>query len=97
MHRLFHGKALRFMAGMKSEYNDGSRGERNPQNSFINFAVPCQKRVATYEPVGVNLPNEIKPGVVIEAIELKSEDKSYIHVLSFDGKKTCSWTEQRLG
>lgn len=58
MYRLFHGQSLRFMAGMKSEYSGSdSRGEYSPENSSINFAVPSQKRVATYESVGVSLPS----------------------------------------
>lgn len=89
MYRLFHGKALRFMSGIKS-YGHASKGEENighydPQNTHINFAVPSIQSVINYESISKQIPKEIKPGIIEEGIELQCSGKS--HVLSVDGKK----------
>ena len=48
-HRLFHGKFLRFMSGLRNTGNilDGSseRGRIEPLNSQINFAVPSRQNL----------------------------------------------------
>ena len=44
MYRLFHGKVLRFMSGIKSAgqviKDVSSKGSYDPQTTSINFAVP---------------------------------------------------------
>lgn len=105
MYRLFHGKALRFMGGMKSskedvdESNTANCGGYDPAFSSINFAVPSQKRLSTFDGTAVELPNEIPPGIISESLEMKPLEKSYI--LSFDGKKlapglNANWGDQDL-
>ena len=67
MYRLFHGKALRFMGGLRTEQNEGSRGGGyNPGTSSINFAVPSQRRVTATDTLGINLPKELPPGIFID-------------------------------
>lgn len=83
MYRLFHGKALRFMGGMKSskedvnESNTANCGGYDPAFSSINFAVPSQKRLSTFDGTAVELPNEIPPGIISESLAMKPLEKSY--------------------
>ena len=50
-YNLFHGKALRFMAGIKSTgqivKEEACRGQFSPDKTDINFAVPTKKRWPT--------------------------------------------------
>ena len=88
-YRMFHGKALRFMAGVKSTgqilTDEPKRGEYKPELTAINFAVPSQSTVANFRSVGIDIPDEIPPGVINQALDMVPKQKSY--VLSFDGKK----------
>ena len=89
LYRLFHGKALRFMSGLKSTGqvtgNETEKGCFDPQNTAINFAVPNQNSIIVFETVDVAIPKEIAPGVIPQAMDMKDKSKSY--VLGFDGKK----------
>lgn len=99
MYRLFHGKALRSMGGMKSskvdveESNTANCGGYDPAFSSINFAVPSQKRLSTFDGTAVDLPNEIPPGII--SLVMKPLEKSYI--LSFDGKKLAPGLNEHCG
>lgn len=84
MYRLFHGKALRSMGGMKSsivdveESNTANCGGYDPAFSSINFAVPSQKRLSTFDGTAVDLPNIIPPGIISESLVMKPLEKSYL-------------------
>jgi hypothetical protein len=57
LYRLFHGKALRVMSGVKSSgrvLNKPSSVEKfDPQMTNINFAVPKVDAVRKFEPLGI--------------------------------------------
>lgn len=63
LYRLFHGKALRFMMGVKSAGQildkSSSRGQFDPQNTNINFAIPDIKTVSNYESHQIDIPKQI--------------------------------------
>jgi hypothetical protein len=91
--RLFGGRFVRFMSGMKNETQQ-LRGlnQFDPQDSKINFACPHERLLDSYDPFNGVLPTTCKPGFLHSMIELKAtrdrnkeENKSY--VLMFDGKK----------
>lgn len=85
MYRLFHGKALRFMAGLKyagQETNESTTRSVDPQTTKINFAVPDIHAVSSFESIN-EIPREISPGIISQAMDMKSAGKHY--VLSFDG------------
>ena len=56
-------KALRFMMGVKSAGQildkSSSRGQFDPQNTNINFAVPDIKTVNNYESQQIDIPKQI--------------------------------------
>ncbi|CAC5392110.1 unnamed protein product [Mytilus coruscus] len=89
LYRLFHGKALRFMQGVKSSgqilNKSTSRGQFDPQDTNINFAVPDIKTVNNYESCTIDIPKQIQPGLIEQAIQMKPKTDTY--VLSVDGKK----------
>lgn len=88
LYRLFHGKVLRFMSGMRSGQlleQSEQRGHINPQSTCINFAVPSMNTLNSFESCGIDIPKEIPPGIISQAIALKPTNRSY--VLSVDGKK----------
>ena len=66
-----------------------SRGNFDPKNTSINFAVPSISTVRNYESFDMDIPREIPPGIIMQAIEMKPKNKAYI--LSVDGKKTRPW------
>ena len=89
MYRLFHGKILRFMSGLKSSgqvvENITSKGVYDPKETSINFAVPSLNALQKVD-LKTDIPSEIPPGIISSALDLKSSnDVSY--VLSVDGKK----------
>ena len=89
LYRFFHGKALRFMMGVKSAGQildkSSSRGQFDPQNTNINFAVTDIKTVSNYESHQIDIPKQIQPGLIEQAIDVKPKSNTY--VLNFDGKK----------
>ena len=88
-YKLFHGRFLRFMQGEKNEGTEVSGteepGAHNPTLSSINFAVPNTSTIRNFQD-GVDLPQEIKPGIIHENIDLRASGKDSL-VLSVDGKK----------
>jgi hypothetical protein len=90
MYRLFYGKVLRFMFGIKSAgqviKDVSSKGSYDPQTTSINFAVPSTNSICQFNTMETKIPGELPHGIIYQAIELKSSsDNSY--VLSVDGKK----------
>ncbi|CAC5388829.1 unnamed protein product [Mytilus coruscus] len=89
VYRLFHGKTLRFMSGSKlvGQIIDGSssKGLYDPQTTKINFAVPNINSINNFDLVETNIPREMYPGVIAQALKFMPRDKNY--VLSVDGKK----------
>lgn len=89
LYRLFHGKALRFMQGVKSSgqilNKSTSRGQFEPRDTNINFAVPDIKTVNNYESCTIDIPKQIQPGLIEQAIQMKPKTDTY--VISVDGKK----------
>ena len=77
------------MMGVKSAGQildkSSSRGQFDPQNTNINFAVPDIKTVNNYESHQIDIPKQIQPGLIEQVIDMKPKSKTY--VLSFDGKK----------
>ncbi|CAG2197667.1 unnamed protein product [Mytilus edulis] len=57
----------------------------DPQTTKINFAVPNINSINNFDLVETNIPREIYPGVIVQALEFMPRDKNY--VLSVDGKK----------
>lgn len=99
MYRLFHGKALRFMGGLRKEDEESepntNRGGYSPDKSSINFAVPSQRKITSTDLLNINLPKELPPGIIKQALEMKSKEKSYI--LSCDGKKLAPGLNEEWG
>jgi hypothetical protein len=96
MYRLFYGKVLRFMFGIKSAgqviKDVSSKGSYDPQTTSINFAVPSTNSICQFNTTETKIP----PGIIYQAIELKSSsDNSY--VLSVDGKKIAPGLTERNG
>ncbi|XP_076094128.1 uncharacterized protein LOC143064860 [Mytilus galloprovincialis] len=93
MYRLFHGKVLRFMAGIKSVGQvvniPSSKGEYDPQDTQINFAVPSTASISKFDMTETKIPRELPPGIINQAIELKSSNQT-AYVLSVDGKKVAT-------
>ena len=99
LYKLFHGKALRFMMGVKScgqiLDKSSSKGRFDPQNTDINFAVPDIKTVNNFEYTDINIPKQTQPGLIVQAIDMKPKDNSY--VLSVDGKKLAPGLTKESG
>jgi hypothetical protein len=100
MYRLFHGKVLRFMSGIKSEgqviKDVSSKGSYDPQTTSINFAVPNTNSICQFNTTETKIPGELPPGIIYQAIELKSSsDNSY--VLSVDGKQIAPGLTEKNG
>ena len=74
------------MMGVKSAGQildkSSSRGQFDPQNTNINFAVTDIKTVSNYQ---IDIPKQIQPGLIEQAIDMKPKSNTY--VLNFDGKK----------
>lgn len=51
--------------------------------------------MANLKSVDIDIPNEIAPGVIIQAIEMLPKEKAY--VLSFDGKKLAPGSTKEGG
>ena len=88
--KLFGGRFVRFMAGMKNESAMLTGQEiLDPLDSKINFACPSETILREINPFGESLPAKYKPGFLDEVMELKSakDDELNSYVLMFDGKK----------
>ena len=59
--------------------------EKCKDNSKVNFAVPSRKKIVQFKSTEIQVPDEVSPGVIKEAIEMRDSRKCY--VLSVDGKK----------
>ena len=46
------------------------------------FAVPSRAVIAQYKPAEVNVPDEVPPGIIRDAIKMRGKSKTY--VLSMD-------------
>jgi hypothetical protein len=100
MYRLFYGKVLRFMFGIKSAgqviKDVSSKGSYDPQTTSINFAVPSTNSICQFNTMETKISGELPHGIIYQAIELKSSsDNSY--VLSVDGKKIAPGLTERNG
>ena len=77
------------MMGVKSAGQildkSSSRGQFDPQNTNINFAVTDIKTVSNYESHQIDIPKQIQPGLIEQTIDMKPKSNTY--VLNFDGKK----------
>ena len=85
-YRLFHGKFLSFMAGLRFEgqtvTKDTKRALLEPQSSAINFAVPA--RSVLLDNVG-SIPTNIKPGVMHSVLQtVNSTHLSKINMICVD-------------
>ena len=60
-------------------------GAHKPTLSSINFAVPNTSTIWYFQD-GVNLPQETKPGIIYENIDLCASGKDSL-ILSVDGKR----------
>ena len=70
-------------------------GYIDPQTTAINFAVSNQNSVANFTTLDADLPKEIKPGVIINAIQTRPTSQSF--VLSVDGKKLATGLSSEKG
>lgn len=88
--KLFGGRFVRFMSGMKNETSFLTDCDRlDPHQSKINFACPSENILRDTNPFGDRLPVTFKPGFLDPVIKLKAEkdDGETSYVIMFDGKK----------
>ena len=68
MFRLFHGKALRFMSGIKSSgqclSNITTKVVFDPQDTSVNFAVPSINALNKFDMKKADIPAELSPGII---------------------------------
>ena len=99
IYQLYHGSIIRFLSGDKAtgQYLTGecAKGDIDLQLGHINFAVPSIKNIREYISVP-DLENEVKPGIIAQALQLKSNSSS-CHILSFDGKKVSPGLDETHG
>ncbi|VDH98759.1 Hypothetical predicted protein [Mytilus galloprovincialis] len=101
-YKLFKGKFLRFMSGLKNtgNINEGmsERGKYEPMNSELNFAVPSWSVLdKMITPVSTET---FRPGLIDTMINISHEndpDKIATFKLCVDGKKINSSTIGNLG
>ncbi|CAG2226539.1 unnamed protein product [Mytilus edulis] len=85
--KLFKGRFLRFMSGMKNQGQDIQR-HLNPEDSAINFAVPDRKSLDGSD-ISETLKN-LTPRIFHEMIDMLHEhdqDQLQTYKICFDGKK----------
>ena len=94
--RLFKGRFLRFMGGIKSI--SSNKHESKPSDSRVNFIVPgadtLRKDIDSADSCCQN------PGIIfknIESFTQSSETSNKSHKLCFDGKKLCQGFGKNLG
>ena len=98
-YRLFHGKFLRFMSGLRNYgqvlNKNAERSELNPSDSRINFAVPAQKNL--YRKEDKLLP--IYPGIICDKhMQALAEKYSGMPLkLCVDGKKISRGKGKLIG
>lgn len=88
--KLFGGRFIRFMSGMKNETQQLSGSSSlDPQLSKVNFACPSENVLADFNPFGDKLPVNFPPGFLEPMIKYKAEreDSNKSFVVMFDGKK----------
>lgn len=88
---LLHGKFLRFMTGDKFAgslaLNEKQRGEYDPANVRINFAVPSPSIIAKESKKLLPMPKLLQPGLMSSVLNtFLDSNKGCCFVLSFDGK-----------
>ncbi|XP_045178040.2 uncharacterized protein LOC123538138 [Mercenaria mercenaria] len=97
--KLFGGRFVRFMSGMKSE-TQLLKGSHmfDPQNASVNFACPSESILSSVNPLGDELPTFYKPGLMEPMIKFKAQkdDKNNSYVLMLDGKKIKRGTDVDL-
>ena len=85
---LLKGRFLRFMGGakFKGALLDGSssKGSFSPNDSKINFVVPCEKSLRN-EADSLGMPKVIKPGLIDFMLDSGRSETNHV-VLSCDGK-----------
>ena len=78
-YRMFHGQFIQFMSGGKNEgdllMEEAEKGYYDPLNSQINFAVPSIQSLQNFR-TEFPLPKELTPGLIEEAIALRSSETS---------------------
>ncbi|CAC5373180.1 SLC5A6 [Mytilus coruscus] len=65
--------------------SNSNKGLYDPQTTKINFAVPNINSINNFDLVETNIPREMYPVVIAQALKFMPRDKNY--VLSVDGKK----------
>lgn len=89
--KLFGGRFLRFMSGMKNETDQLTNATTHfdPLKSRINFACPSESILRDLNPFGNDLPVAFESGIMEKMIEYKAirNEDSKTYVLMFDGKK----------
>ena len=99
--KLFGGRFIRFMSGMKNETDLLKSGISlfDASDSRINFACPDENVLRNYNPFGNELPVSFSPGILSEMIEFKARktNDSQSFVLMFDGKKIKRGTDVDRG
>ena len=89
---LLGGQFLRYMRGfaLKDTVNQhlSKRGSFSPELGEINFAVPSETVLKSYQPTSINCQKSVEPGILQENISLYSAKfKQVSHVVMFDNKK----------
>ena len=89
-YRLFHGRFLLFMGGVKSGNDADTRAQ-------INFAVPSTDSLANFNIGGIDIPKHMRTGVlspIISALENGTEKE---FMMCADGKKITSGIDNKGG
>ena len=99
-YKLLQGKFLLFMSGEK---HDGEticgacqKSEYNPQSSNINFAVPSEAVLRSYN-FGPQLPRELPPGIIDNAMNIHKNNNQTSFIVSVDGKKIAPGLNEKFG
>lgn len=97
-YKLFHGSFLRFMSGGKNEGRlIQEQNHLDPTLAIINFAVPDEKIIRSFNTVDIDLPPELQPGLIHQSLALKAAQTEKSFVLSLDGKKVASGLSDEFG
>lgn len=100
VYRLLNGKAIRFLSGPKNQGDviSGSvaPGFYHPKCSQINFAVPDVTAIRKFSS-DFNIPSEILPGIIHEALKLPRLNPGSPYVLSVDAKKIAMGLQSGKG
>ena len=92
--KMFGGRFVRFMQGFKHKGSivngTATRGNFDPRQTKINFAVPSESVLTNFSPIESlrDIKGEIDPGVCSAILQLCSQQSdNRSHILAFDGKK----------